>query len=227
MKAISWDACSKLNNRLNLARELVALCFSQLWVIVRGRKLPSSPKISQKVSNASRYSKRGSTQQGPELCYSQGAWRLGNVVAKSVNYVSHRPLSNQQKRIIFSQSWSSKVQIRNRIKTLSIQGHLPPFSSVPWEPRSNLLPCHRKRCAQHRSFPQGDMICDCCLGTWMHCLGRLPAGQGKRAPLADEQWVQTSLSSAQIWKFESFSMYAKHFPADLTNLHWQTFSDSA
>lgn len=127
-------------NRLNLACELVALCFSQLWVIVCSRKLPFSPKISGKVSNASRYSERGSTQQGPELCYSQGAWRLGNVTAKSVNYVSHRPLSNQQKRIIFSQSRSSKVQIRNRIKTLAIQGHLPPFSSFPWKPCSNLLP---------------------------------------------------------------------------------------
>lgn len=172
-------------NRLNLAHELVALCFSQLWVIVCSRKLPSSPKISGKVSNASRYSERGSTQQGPELCYLQGAWRLGNVTAKSVNYVSHRPLSNQQKRIIFSQSRSSKVQIRNRIKTLAIQGHLPPFSSFPWKPCSNLLPDYHEHCAQHRSFPWGDMICDCCLGTWMRRLGRLPAGQGKQVPLAD------------------------------------------
>lgn len=139
MKVVSWDAYSKLNNRLNLAHELVALCFSQLWVIVWGRKLLSAPKISWKVSSVSRYSKRGSMQQGPELCCSQGAWRLGNVAAKSVNHVSHRPSSNQQKRIIFSQSWSSEVQIRNRIKTLSIQGHLPPFSSVPWKGRSNLL----------------------------------------------------------------------------------------
>lgn len=137
MKAVSWDVFSKQQPKLRpwSCGNVFLSAVNHVW----GRKQYSSPRISWKVSSPSHCSARGSAQHGPELCYSQGAWRLGNMTAKSVNCISHRSLNNQQKRIICSQTWSSKVQIRNRIKTPSVQGHLPSFSSVAWRPHSILL----------------------------------------------------------------------------------------
>lgn len=137
MKAVSWDVCSKQQPKLRpwSCGNVFLSAVNHVW----GRKQYSSPRISWKVSSPSHCRVRGSAQHGPELCYSQGAWRLGNMTAKSVNCISHRSLNNQQKRIICSQTWSSKVQIRNRIKTPSVQGHLPSFSSVAWRPHSILL----------------------------------------------------------------------------------------
>lgn len=160
MKEVSWDAHSEPNAGLNLACELVALCFSRLWVTVWGRKPSPSPEISWRASNPSLYSRRGSAQQGPEVCCSQGAWRFGNIVAKSAACISSRPPSNWWRRTTCSQSQSSGVQVRNRMKTPSVQGHLSPFSSIPWKTLY-------------------------CLGPWRLGLGRLPARRGEPEPPRD------------------------------------------
>lgn len=154
------------------------------------------------ISSPSRYTERGSAQQGPELRYSQGAWRLGNITAKSVNCISHRSLSKQQKKIICSQTWSSKVQIRNRIKTPSIQGHLSPFSPVAWRPHFILLlpPLPTVRSPWPWAVPDA-------------------RGGGEASNKPKEVCL--------LHKFRSLRVEVKHFSADLIGLHWHILRDSA